>query len=719
MVPFCYKPLTGGENAFRLLIVRPGYVDDPLHCSLSNLTIASAPPYDALSYVWGDSIASHDITVDDCQFLVKPNVAAALRSARYVSMPRPMWVDAICIDQANNAERSSQVQIMRQIFANAATVLIWLGEEEEETRKAFDFINDYTSLLGHQAATTLDDNASRDLQTRWALENIANDILGRVWWRRVWVIQEVTVSKRATLRCGTRSVRWLEFVSVLNGLSQRGGTFELNKIRTMRKSLDLIEEMRRAWVLQYRLDLVSLLLMSTDFEATDPRDKVFALLGLEQTKADAPVFLPDYGKDVLTVYKDVVQYCIDTYASLDTICAAGLDSEQSRRYLDTRLLPSWLPDWTRRQPAWRDVQDSESSYINLVSYPVSSINKAMPTPFKAAATTRPRAHFESLNSTRELLIVQGICVDVLETVSMSNFTANLLQRLEEWEGLLRRHFGVGDLFQNVTDHWKERFRRARFINLQGSFQTLFDSDSGGSRGMNEEKNSLVLTYDILESLGVVEPRDHFSEWLVGTFDDLSLRESTNSKEDQSLNSHVFQAPSTQDRFPDSNCSPSEARASQTMPTYPSGCTLMEAYYRTLFVDSTASRWRASQLHIEACMKDPRIASKPEIVPPDFEPTARTEVRYDAFVRDITTSLESATQFRTLLISKESYIGLGPETMRQGDLICLLLGCRVPVILRRQSDGCCVLVGECYVHGIMDGEAMLGDWEERLETFRLY
>ena len=65
--------------------------------------------------------------------------------------------------------------------------------------------------------------------------------------------------------------------------------------------------------------------------------------------------------------------------------------------------------------------------------------------------------------------------------------------------------------------------------------------------------------------------------------------------------------------------------------------------------------------------------------------------------------------RTLITTEKGYIGLAPETVRQGDTLAILFGCSVPMILRRElegsEDGAWRVVGECYVHGLMDGEAM--------------
>jgi hypothetical protein len=70
--------------------------------------------------------------------------------------------------------------------------------------------------------------------------------------------------------------------------------------------------------------------------------------------------------------------------------------------------------------------------------------------------------------------------------------------------------------------------------------------------------------------------------------------------------------------------------------------------------------------------------------------------------------------RRFFVSKEGYMGLGPQELEEGDVICVLAGCNVPVLLRKENDHY-VLVGECFVWGLTDGEAVKDgtegvDWE---------
>ncbi|GAB1314779.1 hypothetical protein MFIFM68171_04989 [Madurella fahalii] len=126
------------EESIRLLGLEPGTPSGPLHAYFMTMALGntSLPEYEALSYTWAD--ASGDAQRRQPIFLgpywdtvqVTNNCVAALRRVRREHASRFVWVDAVCIDQDNTAERSAQVQLMRTIYARATTVLVYLGEDD-------------------------------------------------------------------------------------------------------------------------------------------------------------------------------------------------------------------------------------------------------------------------------------------------------------------------------------------------------------------------------------------------------------------------------------------------------------------------------------------------------------------------------------------------------------------------------------------------------------
>jgi hypothetical protein len=67
--------------------------------------------------------------------------------------------------------------------------------------------------------------------------------------------------------------------------------------------------------------------------------------------------------------------------------------------------------------------------------------------------------------------------------------------------------------------------------------------------------------------------------------------------------------------------------------------------------------------------------------------------------------------RRLMTATNRYLGLRPVKAEKGDTMCILLGSGRPIILRPSGERY-LIVGDCYVHVIMEGEAMA--WLETRE-----
>jgi hypothetical protein len=133
-----HNPLHTKKPQIRLLVLHPGRFDDPVSCRLKICYLKRHPAYEALSYVWGDAVATLPIYVgSQCKrFEATTNLECALRHLRYSDRDRILWVDAICINQFDDAEKSHQVRMMKKIFAGAKRVLAWLGPETADGQVA-------------------------------------------------------------------------------------------------------------------------------------------------------------------------------------------------------------------------------------------------------------------------------------------------------------------------------------------------------------------------------------------------------------------------------------------------------------------------------------------------------------------------------------------------------------------------------------------------------
>jgi hypothetical protein len=125
---FKHSPLDHQAPSIRLIQILPDLSADGLvQCDIR--TASTQSDYICLSYVWGKEITGHQIQLGGRAFWVRQNLFDFLESARTKPhiYDQWLWIDALCIDQLNNTERSHQVQLMGQIFSHATKVISWMG----------------------------------------------------------------------------------------------------------------------------------------------------------------------------------------------------------------------------------------------------------------------------------------------------------------------------------------------------------------------------------------------------------------------------------------------------------------------------------------------------------------------------------------------------------------------------------------------------------------
>lgn len=421
------------------------------------------------------------------------------------------------------------------------------------------------------------------------------------------------------------------------------------------RSLDSMDTIKSTYASGTRQDLSQLLLRLCLFESPDPRDKLFSALGVRERGAN-PYSLMDYTKSLSEVHLDVIVTCLRDDKSLDFLSLAGLGESRT-------LESSWLPEVLHLQPAWRakDIL-AKPSYCNLIacapSHPKSS--------FDAAAGNNSGEANIGFSAGKQVLIAAGIVMDLIEIVPISSLGRSTPSLLKTWEIVLSYAFGTLEPFQSLTERWVARM---------------------SPRVLNPESK-----------------KAKYVECLVdGNVEHCELRQELFRKARDKLLKGV----------PNYNLR-------RTHPHYPTPGDFQHAYYCTVLTGRTASQQRASPGYIAACMADLETTERADVVlPADVLPDMPMEKRCEAFQEDFISAIETSLQFRTLFVTQSGYIGLGPLTMQPTDMICVLLGCSVPVVIRKESLNRHVLIGECYMHGIMDGEAFKPGWEREVQTFNLH
>lgn len=191
--------LNTSNSEFRAILIHPSNDRDKiLACSLATISLDEEIEYEALSYVWGEPEPQHIILVNDVEYSITPNLAKALEAFRNDGIVlRPLFVDAICIDQSDPDEKATQVALMGRIYRQASIVRAWLGEAPDGgADRALHILR----LLNQERALTDIIVEGRAVVSQ-DLSCIAN-FWNAEYWNRAWIVQEFTLPKHVIVHWG-------------------------------------------------------------------------------------------------------------------------------------------------------------------------------------------------------------------------------------------------------------------------------------------------------------------------------------------------------------------------------------------------------------------------------------------------------------------------------------------------------------------------------------
>jgi hypothetical protein len=347
-----YRPLSPGS--IRLLSLTPPQ-------TLEAFDLHDAPPYFALSYAWGVQTPRAQIEVGGHILPISTSLAAAIKELQKTGEFRWVWVDKICINQDDTLERSKQVQMMHLIYSSALRTLIWLGHDSGECSEAWQLVDHIYDVFRREnpRAEFIADIPFRlysaQHHTSSGLPSLDHKLWGDLrrllklpWFTRVWIIQEVVLSRDdPTILHGQQRYQWNRLAWAASWL-RRNGYLRLPQIPNTMQNVDTISNIQRSsgcW----RLDAL-LVTTSTKCHASDQRDKLYGLLGLaaEMQAMPNPALLPDYNLTVDKIYTNAALYFLSRSLSVLTR-ANGLSgaATQSQRVNMSQLegLPTWVPNW--------------------------------------------------------------------------------------------------------------------------------------------------------------------------------------------------------------------------------------------------------------------------------------------------------------------------------------------------------------------------------------
>ncbi|KAI1117664.1 heterokaryon incompatibility protein-domain-containing protein [Nemania sp. NC0429] len=642
--PAPYQPIRK-PNEIRLLVLEPGQRHDEIRCTLANVRLSWRTRFEALSYTWGDPKITMPIKLSGNEIEVTKNLHSALQDLRYTDRPRSLWVDAVCINQADLQEKAQQILLMGSIYSRARRVLIYLGATESDVDQSVESIKHLNSKmralhverymsrlnsLGSWTRVLFDYLPSqKPLPPDFDWQPIVR-LLQRPWFERTWIIQEAILARRGLVVCGDRSVPWLLFERVAHDIYTYHHTVKMIPgWETIQDAVEGLEMMRLARRDQWRLHTASisakmhfgalreyskildLLFDTKNFKCTDPRDKVYGLLGLTNQKTQHRYLHPNYSLPVEEVFKSFVLWEVLVNRSLRVL---GINSDNTSAISS---LPSWAPDFTHlpeRTPLLRRE--------NRVS-------------FRACGNSVVEAQISEDETT---LCLKGQVMDKVHTLATRQF--HFPYQMDIPSDLSVRKMGG-----SKNNRW--------YRDLQMRKEWLAEVLSISSAAFDRlQANKAPL-------LGFYTPA---------------------TKADASV----------------------QILGKARRPEW-------ELLWRTLTCNHT------DHLNIVPNYYREWVIAYTDLVREGLEVEAGFIETWLSKARNVEQGIAYFSKGRRFAGTDGGLIGWVPEESVEGDVIVIPYGSKVPLVVRSDGKGGHRVVGDCYIHGLMDGQAINAPGKQERET----
>ncbi|PTB38997.1 uncharacterized protein TrAFT101_007024 [Trichoderma asperellum] len=814
---FRYSKLEKGE--IRILSIHPGKDEDPLRATLFKRKLEDVRGgYEALSYTWGnpkekplDKIMIRDLdaelpqtvnmktvvqtavvkSVGGAPFSIRNNLYRALMRLRKMTDSHVnIWVDAICIDQSDSGhrEKEQQLAMMAQIYNYASHVCIWLGDGLEHAEGAFSLVRDIMNFKKFDTKVQ-----SSDTKENW-IQLI--EIMKAAWFSRRWIIQEVALSKSASLHCANQVVHWDDFADAVSLL--------LEKIHVLRAKFDeeIFEDVETTSasiliqcldnichksftgdVLAKLLDLETLVSTLLGFQATSPRDTIYSVLSLandppsedepwaeihsEQLESnwrndhDVPLskddlrelkrkiaLLPNYTISTRDVFIAFVTRSIYKSKSLDIICRHWAPNVTDDKFSEKVPMPSWISNIYKAPFGGPDSSKGRQNGQNFVAYLPHDRRKR----YRACGSYS--AEF-SMALDPFLLSTDGPSL----RKSMNRNRAHSLRAQFSLQPLSSPHpTTVLSPVENRST-WIDRFPKLQISVTNGlstpPSPTVVESPLSQETNRIGSTPAVTLSDPSGETTGIspaIRPeiprssRNSVSGNMKSRRNSIRLVPSDVERKYQlsgviKVGGLVLGKIKYQSDVMRGGIIPGEWvtrlgwRAEEKKNKVP------DTLWRLLVADRAAGGGKPPSWYQRACLHglvDPRVSDNEgnihSVTPPNRKISEMTteyfhrvetvvwnrrlfEAEADVSHLSDVQVLTPETKQAMIIFCKDirsgsasgpkSLFGLAPKEAEEGDLVCILFGCTVPVILRPIEDlGLYKLVGEAYVHGVMDGEAMI-------------
>jgi hypothetical protein len=628
MEHYYYEPLST-NNSIRILELLPGKREDALRTCMMEAELTTEPykpSFAALSYCWGTSIFDADLTCNGKTLKITQSLAAALRHIRDQEIALPLWVDQVCINQQDILERNSQVKLMGQIYSKAFKVVIWLGEEDRNLplkqrsgqngkrigTKQDDGVSgsQLKDLIEQLAKAQVKRNKAGDTRNKHELQRLGlkryglphmgdpgyttfTQLLQRQYFSRGWILQEAALAIENSVRIGTVRVSLMDFYSAIFICISLGFGEEL-RTDDVKRFMAIIN-MRVALREKKSMDLLKLLLQTRATVTTDPRDKIYCLLGLASDRELLKVE-PSYGDSVETVYRSFTLRHIECYGNLDVLSVP-------RSKKDTTL-PTWIVDW----------RSNDAGNVMLLD------GRDADQDCQYRATKETRASVTG-SPDSNIIGLSGFSLDSVIKCGRQDSSVDVDPGWSSWREIRHAFHAHLDFRLKYLD-WK----------YVGLLHTSIPYVTGEGR---EDVFWKCLTagrvFESNTDLDVV--RENYQAW----------------------SKYFFLYPTLRWLLPD---------------------------FALIVVLGLLQFLRMIRTSFALCC---------------WVPLYGRNLQQETF-----SNLCGGNSGRVIILTSQGYMGLAPEATKKGDSIALLKGGKLPFVVRREEENW-VIVGSCYIHGIMNGE----------------
>ncbi|KAF5712164.1 heterokaryon incompatibility (het-6OR allele) [Fusarium mundagurra] len=693
----------------RLVKIRPrtrSLLSERLNIDVTthSLDEAEALGYHALSYTWGApegegkrKVPDSCILVNGHRFYVQPNLFSALK--RFEEFDWYLWIDALCIDQTNQREREIQVGIMSEIYSMAARVDIWLGDGGREAAEAIRLTRSLSSLAEETNGSEVSLDKSKIESS--GLPPIPSeswkpfvDLLDRNWFRRAWVIQETVLARQTFVFLGnSESISWEQLASALMMIQRLGwfpnatlamvkveqiswtpGPYAIHFITVIRMSLEslkknqdhsqisVIEDLTGAdnWKTTGSSHLAYMMMVCHKFKVTNARDRVYSLLGMVNTAA-SHMGLPrcdlevNYDASVTEVFTAATANILNHCNHLGFISLAGIaEFHHGAHNLPSGDLPSWVP--------------------NFLNEPYAARTAPILFPWARGKVRLDAARYTEIGSlgfsiTGSRLSVQAQRIGQILPGSYQFYEIAYYFRIEPFAALLlqcgKRYKVTGEL--SIEACWRT------FIFGANIHDSIDVSELGACFKAWQ-------CYILFQYLWVWNASMTVDQRLV------FLEQLTN-----------FQSLVARDGDEAYDMLPSIEWVKQMLQKLgasdPPDSQLASIFS---FMARTSSLMGFSE---EFDLEWTSVVAK------ELADTFILAAKYASLIGTY------AAQ-RRVFLTDEGYLGLAFSSALEGDSVWVVSACPVPLVMRPRGDGTYQMIGDSYVHGIMEGEAIKDNsWEE--------